>query len=588
MYAFELGGNDIAVGEFDWTTWWGYDGISGPSFWGVINRGWRLCSDGRRQSPVNIDLRHLVFDHNIQELVIDDAHVNGVLLNTGFGLRWSPALEVHRNPSTSSVPASSSSSSNSLHSLNSLHSSASFMPHSPFHSLTLKEEVHFKARPRRTIHSEHFSRSHEEERVGSLAHSDYGESIHWLPTGKVKKYQEKERKLSPSEYLKSLSRMTLNASDSYFKSLTDTKELESELGRSDKEDRSRHFRHNRPPHHLRFHSYGGELKDTIRSIKELNNQHENYHRNEFEDHSLKWKPMKNQWNSVNLHDTDLLEYNQAGKSSTRSELERDDTSNNGVNSWDNDEQKKNVRFRSDDIVNKEAPLGAGEGRHPHQWVRQEQITLGGGPLLYRYALSHVVLRWAASQAGSEHSLADQFFPAEVQLYFYNTVLYDNFTVAAERPNGVAAVAVFVKEGKQPNSVLNLWLNHLPSLRSNGASAVESLPSLASLMPTEHFVTYDGSLTEPPCEETVTWIVLNRPLYLTRNQLWELQSLRRGSGGGLAAPSLGNVRPTQSLGGRTLRTNIPHAVGWGNTPPYKCASQPGPRTLYRVSVLPDQT
>ncbi|KAA0194799.1 hypothetical protein HAZT_HAZT009331 [Hyalella azteca] len=61
--------------DFDWGTWWGYDGISGPSFWGVINRGWRLCSDGRRQSPVNLATEAVVFDHTLAPIVMDGNEV---------------------------------------------------------------------------------------------------------------------------------------------------------------------------------------------------------------------------------------------------------------------------------------------------------------------------------------------------------------------------------------------------------------------------------------------------------------------------------------------------------------------------------
>jgi hypothetical protein len=32
--------------------------------------------------------------------------------------------------------------------------------------------------------------------------------------------------------------------------------------------------------------------------------------------------------------------------------------------------------------------------------------------------------------------------------------------------------------------------------------------------TAHFVTYDGSLTYPGCHETVTWIVMNKPIFIT--------------------------------------------------------------------------
>ena len=28
----------------NWLEWWTYDGISGPSFWGLINPEWALCN----------------------------------------------------------------------------------------------------------------------------------------------------------------------------------------------------------------------------------------------------------------------------------------------------------------------------------------------------------------------------------------------------------------------------------------------------------------------------------------------------------------------------------------------------------------
>lgn len=36
--------------------------------------------------------------------------------------------------------------------------------------------------------------------------------------------------------------------------------------------------------------------------------------------------------------------------------------------------------------------------------------------------------------------------------------------------------------------------------------------------TNSFITYDGSMTIPPCFETVTWILMNKPVYLTRMQV----------------------------------------------------------------------
>ena len=39
----------------NWDSWWTYEGISGPEYWGVLNQEWTMCNKGRSQSPVNIN-----------------------------------------------------------------------------------------------------------------------------------------------------------------------------------------------------------------------------------------------------------------------------------------------------------------------------------------------------------------------------------------------------------------------------------------------------------------------------------------------------------------------------------------------------
>lgn len=42
--------------------------------------------------------------------------------------------------------------------------------------------------------------------------------------------------------------------------------------------------------------------------------------------------------------------------------------------------------------------------------------------------------------------------------------------------------------------------------------------------TSNFITYEGSMTVPPCYETSTWILLNKPIYMTKMQV--LQNPRK--------------------------------------------------------------
>lgn len=38
--------------------------------------------------------------------------------------------------------------------------------------------------------------------------------------------------------------------------------------------------------------------------------------------------------------------------------------------------------------------------------------------------------------------------------------------------------------------------------------------------TSSFITYEGSMTIPPCYETATWILMNKPIYVTKMQVDE--------------------------------------------------------------------
>lgn len=38
--------------------------------------------------------------------------------------------------------------------------------------------------------------------------------------------------------------------------------------------------------------------------------------------------------------------------------------------------------------------------------------------------------------------------------------------------------------------------------------------------TKYYMTYDGSITMPACHETTTWIILNKPIYITKQQVRE--------------------------------------------------------------------
>lgn len=82
-------------------------------------------------------------------------------------------------------------------------------------------------------------------------------------------------------------------------------------------------------------------------------------------------------------------------------------------------------------------------------------------------------------------------------------------------------------------------------------SIESI-SVLELLPTlKQYVTYEGSLTQPACHETVQWVILNRPIYISAYQFHMLRHSLKGDG------HQDNFRPTQPLNKRPLRANIAH-------------------------------
>ncbi|KAG0427474.1 hypothetical protein HPB47_025488, partial [Ixodes persulcatus] len=77
-----------------------------PDFWGRLNPAWTLCSTGRRQSPVNIEPRQLLFDPNLKPVAVTSHRVNGQLQNTGQGIVFRLSEDDHGGVNISMGPLS--------------------------------------------------------------------------------------------------------------------------------------------------------------------------------------------------------------------------------------------------------------------------------------------------------------------------------------------------------------------------------------------------------------------------------------------------------------------------------------------------
>lgn len=104
-----------------------------------------------------------------------------------------------------------------------------------------------------------------------------------------------------------------------------------------------------------------------------------------------------------------------------------------------------------------------------------EIALTSGPLSYKYSLSHLELHFGREMTrGSEHSIDGLRFPAEIQLYFYNSQLYSNWEEAVVRTHGAAAVAILIQLNADPkfaNGQLKRITHALRNITTKGQSLV---------------------------------------------------------------------------------------------------------------------
>ncbi|XP_022673497.1 carbonic anhydrase-related protein 10-like isoform X2 [Varroa jacobsoni] len=187
------------------------------------------------------------------------------------------------------------------------------------------------------------------------------------------------------------------------------------------------------------------------------------------------------------------------------------------------------------------------------------VFIRGGPLSYGYRFYELHLHYGKSDdQGSEHTIASKQFPAELQLFGFNSDLYANVSEALElrESSALVAISILVQLAETPSPELRVLTSPLRKIVYRGQEAIIQHLSVKELLPdTTEYMTYDGSLTMPGCYETVRWIVMNKPVYVTKQQLYLLRKLMQGDDANPKAPMWDNFRPPLPLNRRVTWTNI---------------------------------
>ncbi|XP_002716209.2 carbonic anhydrase 6 [Oryctolagus cuniculus] len=159
-------------------------------------------------------------------------------------------------------------------------------------------------------------------------------------------------------------------------------------------------------------------------------------------------------------------------------------------------------------------------------------------------------------SGSEHTVDGIRRVIEVHVVHYNSK-YESYDVAKDASDGLAVLAAFIEiNDYAENTYYSQLISQLANIRYPGQVTTLRDLNIREMLPenVDHYYTYQGSLTTPPCSENVLWFVLANSAFLSRAQVWKMENSLLNH---LNETLQNGYRSTQPLNQRVVEANFLH-------------------------------
>ncbi|XP_012253823.2 carbonic anhydrase 2-like [Athalia rosae] len=164
---------------------------------------------------------------------------------------------------------------------------------------------------------------------------------------------------------------------------------------------------------------------------------------------------------------------------------------------------------------------------------EERLPHVFGALLNKgqnYEFEGLHFHWGMkNNRGSEHILNGVRYPMEMHIILRN-VKYPKYDEAVQYKDGLTVLGIFFQLQEEDNEKFDPILRTLPNVQwVNSVVRMNASFTLASVIPedTDIFYTYKGSLTTPPCNEAVVWIIFPTPVQISFRQMSKFRMLSNG-------------------------------------------------------------